>query len=61
MEGVKTVILGAYGCGVFRQNPIMVAEMFKEEIEKTSISHVIFAVPTGFHKENYEAFKNILG
>ncbi|MFK7050977.1 TIGR02452 family protein [Flavobacterium davisii] len=33
-QGVQTLILGAWGCGVFRNDPSLVAQLFKEVIEK---------------------------
>lgn len=33
-QGTQTLILGAWGCGVFRNDPSMVAQLFKKVIEK---------------------------
>lgn len=58
--GVDTAILGAWGCGVFRQNPTEVAELFKAAFSKTSLKKIIFAVPCSEHsKENYDAFVKV--
>lgn len=55
--GVDVAILGAWGCGVFQQNPTEVAELFKEAFSKTSLKKIVFAVPCSEHsKENYDAF-----
>lgn len=59
---VKTLILGAYGCGVFGNDPNMVACIFKFLLLKyfnNNFENVIFAIPINFHIENYDAFKNI--
>ena len=57
---VKTLILGAYGCGVFGQNPKEVALIFKDYLETThkgAFEKVVFAVPKG-KNSNLEAFVN---
>ena len=56
-NNVDTVILGAFGCGVFRQNPIDVATIFKMRLKDTDgPKRIIFAIPPD---KNYEAFKKI--
>ena len=53
---VDTLILGAYGCGVFGQDPYEVANIFKEYLDDCKcFKTVIFAVPNG-KNYNYEAF-----
>ena len=52
---LDTIILGAFGCGVFGQNPSDVANMMIEEFSGSSIRNVVFAVPG--NDKNYEAFK----
>lgn len=60
-NNVKTLILGAFGCGVFGQNPYEVATIFKEYLNKDygCFEKVIFAIPdensTNF-KEFYKVF-----
>ena len=46
---VDTLILGAYGCGVFGQDPTEVAEIFLELLEsgKYSFRKVVFPIPAG--------------
>lgn len=56
---VDTLILGAYGCGVFKQNPADVAKCFSEEIGY--FKKVVFAVPGKLNAENYNEFKKIFG
>lgn len=53
-EKADTVILGAWGCGVFAQDPAVVAEGFREAFETTGIT-CIYAVPDD---KNYNAFKD---
>lgn len=59
---VDTLILGAYGCGVFGQDATEVATIFKEVISQGSLTvqNVIFAIPEGRDK-NLEKFKEVFG
>ena len=55
------LILGAYGCGVFRNDPKLVAESFKEALFKTGTAkNIIFAIPDKT-SENYVAFERVFG
>ena len=57
-EHVDILILGAFGCGVFRQSPTEVASIFAGLLPNyDSFSKVVFAVPKTVHSENYDAFK----
>lgn len=55
-NNVKTLILGAFGCGVFKQDPVDVATFFKKALRGSSFEKVVFAIPRG---ANYNAFKEI--
>lgn len=57
---VNTLILGAYGCGVFGQDPKEVASIFKEYLENSHkcFKKVIFAIPEG-RDGNLEFFKSV--
>lgn len=62
-EKVDTLILGAYGCGVFKQNPEDVARLFKYYLENNfagCFNKVIFAIPDE-SGVNYQVFKEHLG
>ena len=60
-RGVNTLILGAWGCGVFSQDPYKVARYFHEELDyHQDIEKIVFAV-TDKKSENYKAFSKILG
>lgn len=58
-EEIQISILGAWGCGVFGQDPREVAKLFKEELTsgKYNFEKVIFAIPIGY---NYDCFKEII-
>lgn len=55
-NNVKTLILGAFGCGVFKQDPVEVATLFKKVLRGSSFEKVVFAIPRG---ANYNAFKGV--
>lgn len=59
---VNTLILGAYGCGVFGQKAAEVAGIFKEYLESTHrcFKQVIFAVPEGKDR-HYQIFAEAWG
>lgn len=55
---IDTLILGAFGCGVFRQNPREVASIFIEECKKRNFKNIIFPIiDLGY---NYNAFQEVL-
>jgi len=63
-NGAEVLILGAFGCGAFRNPPKLVAEVFAEFTEKyrkcfDTIEYAIFH--TKKEMENYEAFKEAMG
>lgn len=63
-RGVDTLILGAFGCGVFGNNPQEVAEYFSQYLieHPNAFKKVVFVIPVserskGKLDNNYEAFK----
>lgn len=47
LHGNDTLILGAWGCGVFRNDPTVIAKLFKEVLEttfKNQFKKVVFAI-----------------
>ncbi|GAA4107540.1 TIGR02452 family protein [Aquimarina addita] len=56
----KTLILGAWGCGVFQNDPVMIAGLFSELLKnkyKGVFDKVVFAIYAK-NKKFIEAFKN---
>ncbi|MEW6306174.1 MAG: TIGR02452 family protein [Verrucomicrobiota bacterium] len=64
-HGVTHLVLGAWGCGVFRNDPAMVARAFADWLHgpfARRFQEVVFAVyDASPAQENYGAFKDILG
>lgn len=60
-QKVETLILGAYGCGVFGQKAETVATIFKHYLRNTHkcFKKVIFAIPDG-ESQNYKDFDKML-
>lgn len=58
---IDHVVLGAWGCGAFRNPPRQVAEIFRETLKDFSFSHVTFAISTPREKdrENLIEFTNV--
>jgi len=56
---VKTLILGAYGCGVFGQDATEVASIFKDYLANGYgyFDTVVFAIPSG--NSNYKKFAEV--
>lgn len=53
-QKVDTLILGAYGAGVFKQDAKEVAEIIKMIFSQTTVPRVVLAVPG--NDKNYQAF-----
>ena len=63
-QGDEVVVLGAFGCGAFRNDPKIVARAYKEILPEfagcfTRIEFAVYCPPN--HPENYQAFRKILG
>ena len=59
-QKVNTLILGAYGCGVFGQDPELVAKLFqKYVVEIGAFETVVYAVPDG-RNGNLAAFQRVI-
>lgn len=57
-NNVKVAILGAFGCGVFGQDPNLVAKYMNDIFAKSNIHTIIYAIPIGLNERNFRAFKN---
>ena len=59
-KNVKNIILGAFGCGVFGNDPHVASELFKDLLNKKDygFDRVIFAIPGGY---NLKVFKDVFG
>ena len=56
------IILGAWGCGVFNNDPITVSSLFKQLIEtefKGVFAEVVYAIP-GKQSPNYKIFESVV-
>ena len=53
------LVLGAFGCGVFKQDPEEVAHAIKKAFAETSVKRIIIAVPG--NDNNYRVFKREFG
>jgi uncharacterized protein (TIGR02452 family) len=62
-QGHKTIVLGAWGCGAFGNDPGLVAEAFLEALDTVpAFEHVCFAVyDTREPPVLYETFKQTVG
>ena len=56
LNKVNTLIAGAWGCGVFAQNPVDVAHIFKKVFVTTTIDKIVFAIPGG---NNLNTFRTV--
>ncbi len=62
-EGIDTIILGAFGCGAFRNDPKVVAKAYKNVIKDyvhafTNIEFAVYCSPQD--ERNYKAFEHEL-
>lgn len=64
-NGCRNIVLSAFGCGVFKNNPNVVASYYREELAKLGayFDNVVFAIINDRNSvaSNYEIFNQILG
>ena len=63
-KGADTLVLGAFGCGAFQNNPEVVARAYKTALQEfpkvfRKIEFAIYCPPGG--SRNYEVFKRVIG
>ena len=61
---MDALVLGAFGCGAFQNDPAVVAEAYKAVIGdyKSYFHYIEFAIYCGPREtENYEVFSEVLG
>jgi len=58
-HGYKTLILGAWGCGAFRNDPVLMARLFKKNLALFPIERAVMAVyaTNPYADPNFQAFK----
>ena len=60
-NNVDTLILGAFGCGVFGQDATEVCKLFLQHLKTYHcFKKVVFAVPEDMHSLNYYKFNDVL-
>lgn len=60
-HGVDSLVLGAFGCGAFHNDPVIVSKAAKRSINKYGghFKRIIFPIPID-NSENHKVFKKIL-
>ena len=61
-NNIDILVLGAFGCGAFKNNPYVVAKAYKDILKeyKSYFDLIEFAIFTNeYNKENYLAFKTL--
>lgn len=64
LEGAEILVLGAFGCGAFKNNPYIVAKAYKEALKDyiNKFVEIEFAIYCkSYEDENYKAFKEVFG
>ncbi|QLZ68548.1 hypothetical protein FOLKNPGA_01327 [Legionella sp. PC1000] len=62
LKGKTDAILGAWGCGSFKNKPDIVARIYRDEIEKRAkhFQHIVFPIIDTQYEANYPVFKQYL-
>lgn len=62
-QNIRHVVLSAFGCGMFKNDPAIISNIYKEELEKrkTYFDHIVFAIYSpGQNKINLNEFTKVL-
>ena len=61
-QGADNLILGAFGCGAFKNNPNVVAMASVEAVKRYDgcFKEIVFAIPKGRDSMNYDVFEHVL-
>jgi len=61
-HGHRTIVLGAWGCGVFGNDPLLVAELFKENLKKLPFfDRVAFPIYDRSDSDTFRSFVQMFG
>lgn len=62
LHGHTNIVLGALGCGVYHNPPLLVAQMFKNSVMKYGryFKKIGFAILSGAQNTNFDIFKNVI-
>ena len=60
VNGHKNIVLGAWGCGVFGNDPIVVSKLFKDALnEMPFFENIVFAIYDSPDSEVYKSFDKV--
>ena len=59
-NGVEVLILGAYGCGAFKNPPEIIADIFKGLLKYYYFPRVEFAIAGHTKNQNFDIFKKVI-
>lgn len=64
-QGVKNLVLSAFGCGAFRNNPRFISQRFKKQLQYLPYDNIVFAILDDHNAlangiSNYQTFKKTI-
>ncbi|KTD01287.1 DUF2263 domain-containing protein [Fluoribacter gormanii] len=62
LKGKTEAIMGAWGCGSFKNDPEIIASIYREEIEKRAqhFQHIVFPIINNENGPNFQVFQKYL-